>query len=126
MSSPIVHQNSVIMPQLSSPLVDIDDTGRTSGRPSIPWYRWIIAMWNRTGKSVGPASGTVQLVAGSSAIVFANLNFLPRLSDSYQITLSCSAGETLSWSAKTAAGFTITSSNGASAAFVDWTANAGG
>lgn len=62
-------------------------------------------------------SGSVTLAAGTKAVVFDHTE-----SDaSYQIALSCSANETLRWSAKTALGFTITSSNGASTTPADYT-----
>lgn len=37
-------------PQLNTPFVD------PSGRISIPWYRFIVALWNRTGGSAGTLS----------------------------------------------------------------------
>lgn len=61
-------------------------------------------------------AGTVALASGTASVTLS-----PAEADAnYQILLSCDANETLRWSSKATGGFTITSSNGASTANVDW------
>lgn len=61
-------------------------------------------------------SGTVTLVGGTATVTLS-----PAEADAaYQVLLSSNANETMRWSAKTTGGFTVTSSNGASTATVDW------
>lgn len=62
--------------------------------------------------------GTATLVAGTIAVAFPKR--MPTAA--INIKLSTSANETMRWSSKAATGFTITSSNGASTADVDWEA----
>lgn len=61
--------------------------------------------------------GTATLASGTAAVVFP---FLAEPDASYRLFLSGNANETLRWGNKATTGFTITSSNGASTATVDW------
>jgi hypothetical protein len=80
-----------------------------------------VEMFNESGMVVGTVlvpsslSGTATLEAG-----IANITLAPRLNANYKISLSSNANEIMRWSSKATTGFTITSSNAASRASVDW------
>jgi Pectate lyase superfamily protein len=65
------------------------------------------------------ARGTVSLVAGTANVAFPT-NFPAA---TFSVILTGNANETFRWSAKAVGGFTITSSNVASIASVDWSAS---
>lgn len=61
-------------------------------------------------------TGTVTLSGGTASVTLS-----PAEADAaYQVFLSSGVNETMRWGAKAAGGFTVTSSNAASTATVDW------
>lgn len=83
-----------------------------------PWGQWL-AKIKRLVNAAAHISGTIALSAGTINVVFATSQIQP--DTSYFIALSGNADERFHWSAKAKTGFTITSSNNASTANVDYT-----